>query len=118
MTWQMIIALAVVVLVIFLARVLHELTKTIKKVNHELDDRIDKILAKVENITRNVDEMGEQFKHQAARVDNITHEAQDTIDSIRRTVDLYNRAVARPAVIMASLTTGIRGAMGKLQKKK
>lgn len=104
---------ALVVLVFFLARTLNELTRTLR-VYRGYESRVTALLDNSRRISANVEEITRQVTIQAARVDRITGDASEMVEQVKKTVDLYNRTIAKPVVMAASMASGLKGAASVL----
>ncbi|RMH56670.1 MAG: hypothetical protein D6679_09005 [Candidatus Hydrogenedentota bacterium] len=97
-------------LVLKVRSTLNELEATLRTYR-EMEPTLRRVAANVEEITR-------QVTVQTARVDNITAQTKEMVASVGKTVELYNRAVARPAVLLAGLGSGVRTAANVFFGKK
>lgn len=104
-----IVAIAFVFLVYRLAGTLSEVNATLRTYRN-LESRIVPLLDNSRRITSNVEEITRQVTIQTARIDNMTQEAQDVMGDVKKTVSLYNRSIAKPAIFIASLASGLRSA--------
>lgn len=113
----LIFAVAFAVLVARLWPVLSELKNTLSTYRN-LEPKITLILDNSRRISSNVEEISRQVLLQSGRIDHMTDEASQMVESVKKTVDLYNRTIARPAIFAASMASGIRGVTKVLMKKK
>jgi uncharacterized protein YoxC len=112
MSWEAaawVAALAFVFLVVRLAGTLTEVNATLRAYRN-LEARIIPLLDNSRRITSNVEEITRQVTIQTARIDNITQEAQQVVGDVKKTVGIYNRSIAKPAILIASLASGLRSA--------
>lgn len=106
---KMMAACAFIALVGVIWWTLVEVVKTLRAYR-ELQPRVVLLLENAKRISVNVEEITRQVTVQTTRLDHMTEEAKDVVEKVQKTVDLYNKTVARPAIMLASLTSGVRGA--------
>lgn len=107
----MIIAIGFGVLVFYLVGTLIEARKTLRTFR-DLEPKISDLLDHSRKMTAHLEEVSKNATVQVARLSDITSNAKEMVDDVKGTVKLYNRVIAKPAVIMASLAKGIQGAIG------
>ena len=111
------IAAIAAVVAFFLVQVLVEVRRTLI-VYRSLEPKVIALLDNSRRLTANLEEVSRQLTIQASRIDNMTTEAAQMVDQVTRTVNIYNRAIARPAVMVASLSSGLKGILSALVKNK
>lgn len=112
---------AIVVLVFFLSRALNELAGTLRAyrlLTGDIEGKVIRILDNSSRISANVEEITRQVTIQATRVDRMTGDASEMVEQVKKTVDLYNRTIAKPAVMAASMASGLKGAASVLFGKR
>lgn len=109
--------LSLAALVLYLIPALKELRLTLAAVRN-LEPKIVGILDNSRRITSNVEEISRQVLTQSGRVDRITTEATEMVDNVKKTVDLYNRTIARPVIFVASMASGLKGITSVLFRKR
>jgi uncharacterized protein YoxC len=112
MSWEgaaWVTAIAFVFLVVRLVGTLSEVNATLRTYR-AMESRIIPLLDNSRRITSNVEEITRQVTIQTARLDNITQEAQQVVGDVKKTVNIYNRSIAKPAILIASLASGFRSA--------
>lgn len=112
-TAALISSLAFVVLVFFLAQTLREVQRTLSAYR-ALEPKIVALLDNARRVTSNVEEITRQVTIQSARIDHITTNAEEMVDNVKTTVDLYNRSIARPALMATGMMRAMRAATGVL----
>ncbi len=109
-------AIGVSALAIQLILTLREVNQTLRSYRN-LESRIIPLLDNSRRITANVEEITRQVTIQTARIDAITENAMGMVENVRGTVDMYNRAIARPAVMAASVLAGVKTAAASILRR-
>ncbi|MEK8022713.1 MAG: DUF948 domain-containing protein [Candidatus Hydrogenedentota bacterium] len=107
-TGVFIFAVAFAAGIAFLIPALRELHLTLKAYRN-MEPRIVALLDNSRRITENVEEISRNVLHQTTKIEQMTEEATEMVDHVKQTVNLYNRTVARPAIFIASLASGMKG---------
>lgn len=115
-TAAFIAAIAFAVFVAFLIPTLRELHLTLKTYR-ALEPKIVTLLDNSRRITANVEEISRHVINQTSKIEHITEEATEMVDSVKHTVGLYNRTVARPAIFLASIGSAMRTVSSVLFRK-
>lgn len=109
-------AIAFAVLVVYLVQALREVQSTLRAYR-SLEPKVVALLDNSRRVMANVEEITRQVTVQSARVDRMTSDAQEMVDQIRRTVDVYNRTLARPAVMAAGMAKAVSAAANVLFRR-
>lgn len=109
-------AIAFAFLVFYCVQTLIEVKRTLQGYR-DMQPKVVALLDNSRRLTANLEEVSRQITVQASRVDNITSDAMDMVQEVHKTVDMYNRAIARPAIFLASLSNGLKGVFSALRKK-
>lgn len=110
-------AVSLAAFVMYLRPVLMELRHTLSTYR-SLEPKIIALLDNSRRVTANIEEISRQVLTQSGRIDHMTGEASEMVDKVKKTVDLYNRTIARPVILAASFASGIKGVSSVLFKKR
>lgn len=110
-------AVSLAAFVMYLRPVLMELRHTLATYR-SLEPKIIALLDHSRRVTSNVEEITRQVLTQSGRIDHMTGEASEMVDKVKKTVDLYNRTIARPVIMAASIASGLKGVSSVLFKKR
>lgn len=116
MNWSIVlnivIAIAIAVLTVFICIVAFQLSRTLGSLNHLIKDIDEEVTPMIAKLQVTVDEVNSELE----RVDEIVESAQNLSRKVDTTTKVAQEIIASPLIKLAALSAGIKKAVGSLTK--